>query len=493
MKKLLLTLAGALLAAPAVLAETVTLDVNDATDFVGTDVPERPAGTTSDKDTGEARKFQPLESLKLGDFSFAFSSTNTNASSQPAYYFTMSTKETKENTIRVYGGTTMTLSAPEGCTITAINFKGSNAKKLDELTVNSGELTVENATSSNFSWAGEAQAIDFTFAGTYRVKSLEITYTTSGVVTPAAEAPVFSPESCGFTGQQVVTISAAEGAKIYYTLDGSNPTEESTLYEAPIVISATTTVKAIAVEEGKRNSAVASATYTLEVAYNTLASLIEAGLADKTATVKYAGNATVAYQNGRYLFLQDESGVLLAYGALEQTYAPGDVITGFAGKMTVYNNLTEMNVDAASFAAPVSKVAAPVPAEMDIEEVTAEDANKFILLKEVRVVATTVDDKTSYKLVDAKDADIIAYPRFTDVTFPTDAEKTYNVEGFVSVYKEDLQIFPISFTETAGIEGIEAEGAAAVWYNLQGQRVSAPAKGQLLIKVQGDKAVKVIF
>ena len=289
-----------------------------------------------------------------------------------------------------------------------------------------------------------------------------------------------------------MTLTAAEGAKIYYTLDGTNPTEESTLYEAPIVISATTTVKAIAVEEGKRNSAGATATYTLEVAYNTLAELIAAGLADKEATVKYAGNATVAYQNGKYLFLQDESDVLLAYGAIEQTYAPGDVISGFAGKMTVYNKLTEMNVDAASFAAPVSKVEAPAPVTMDIENVTAADANKFIRLNSVKVVATTVDDKTSYTLIDAKDAEIIAFPRFEDVTIPT-GDKTYDVDGFVSVFKNDIQIFPISFTEAAGVSEIEVSDAPAIWYNLQGQRVANPAKGQLLIKVQGEKAEKVIF
>jgi hypothetical protein len=49
-----------------------------------------------------------------------------------------------------------------------------------------------------------------------------------------------------------VEIKCADAnAKIYYTLDGSAPTESSTLYSSPINIATNTTVKAIAVEDGK--------------------------------------------------------------------------------------------------------------------------------------------------------------------------------------------------------------------------------------------------
>lgn len=57
------------------------------------------------------------------------------------------------------------------------------------------------------------------------------------------------------------------GANVYYTTDGSTPTYPITgttqLYTGPIVITTTTTLKAIAARDGYQNSAVASATYTI--------------------------------------------------------------------------------------------------------------------------------------------------------------------------------------------------------------------------------------
>ncbi|MFF6961537.1 chitobiase/beta-hexosaminidase C-terminal domain-containing protein [Streptomyces sp. NPDC088197] len=61
-----------------------------------------------------------------------------------------------------------------------------------------------------------------------------------------------------------MTISdATSGASIRYTLDGSTPTASSTLYSAPLNISASTTVKAIGIKSGSTNSAVATASYTI--------------------------------------------------------------------------------------------------------------------------------------------------------------------------------------------------------------------------------------
>lgn len=52
-----------------------------------------------------------------------------------------------------------------------------------------------------------------------------------------------------------------EGAKVYYTFDGSDPTEKSLRYTGPVTIDANTTVKAVAIEKNGILSQVAEATF----------------------------------------------------------------------------------------------------------------------------------------------------------------------------------------------------------------------------------------
>ena len=83
---------------------------------------------------------------------------------------------------------------------------------------------------------------------------------------PVAATPAFSPAPGTFTSVQSVTLSdSTTGASIYYTTNGSTPTAASTLYSAPIAVSATTTIEAIAVASGYTNSAVATGAYTINI------------------------------------------------------------------------------------------------------------------------------------------------------------------------------------------------------------------------------------
>ena len=57
-----------------------------------------------------------------------------------------------------------------------------------------------------------------------------------------------------FAENTQVTISGPAEAELRYTTDGSTPTRESKLYSEPFTLSATTTVKAIAIKDGVSSS-----------------------------------------------------------------------------------------------------------------------------------------------------------------------------------------------------------------------------------------------
>jgi sugar lactone lactonase YvrE len=79
-----------------------------------------------------------------------------------------------------------------------------------------------------------------------------------------APAPTFSLAAGTYVGSQTVSISdSVQGAAIYYTTDGSAPTTASNLYGGAITVSATETLKAIAVASGYTESGVTSAAYTI--------------------------------------------------------------------------------------------------------------------------------------------------------------------------------------------------------------------------------------
>lgn len=81
--------------------------------------------------------------------------------------------------------------------------------------------------------------------------------------TPMVNAPVF-PYGTNVTFHPTVAVPLTcpnEDASIYYTLDGSDPTDASTLYEDPIELSATTTIKARAYKAGMNPSRVVEAIY----------------------------------------------------------------------------------------------------------------------------------------------------------------------------------------------------------------------------------------
>ncbi len=75
--------------------------------------------------------------------------------------------------------------------------------------------------------------------------------------------PVFSINGGVYNDVNSIDITIEGNGDIYYTLDGSSPTNKSKLYKEPITISKTTVIKAVSYEENKENSEIVTNSYII--------------------------------------------------------------------------------------------------------------------------------------------------------------------------------------------------------------------------------------
>lgn len=163
---------------------------------------------------------------------------------------------------------------------TVENFKTACSLKVKEeggewinvaynVAVEGNSWTFGTATADLAAYDGKKIQLAFAYtstaelAGTWEVKNLYVKAKTDKAPV-VIEAPVFTPKQGTYMDKVSVSIAAAEGLKVYYTLDGTEPTTASTLYEAAFDLTETTTVMAIAVDAEGNASPVAKAMYTIK-------------------------------------------------------------------------------------------------------------------------------------------------------------------------------------------------------------------------------------
>ena len=171
-------------------------------------------------------------------------------------------------TITVPANTTkLTLHAAawKGVTGLSVGITGATANPANI------ELTADDGISNNspFTLSGNEDDFKFEIALSEITTETELTLSadkrfvvwdasaevSGGGETPVVTVakPVITPNGGTFFEAQDVTISCeTEGATIYYTTDGTNPSEASTRY-TPFRVNETTTVKAIAVKDNIHN------------------------------------------------------------------------------------------------------------------------------------------------------------------------------------------------------------------------------------------------
>lgn len=171
--------------------------------------------------------------------------------------------------VRIYGGNKMTISSSTKIISKVVfTYSGSDKPSTDTgYKLSSGSYSAKSNT-----WTADAkkqtQSVTFTNPNTkghYKIKTIEVTFAS----TSSVAAPTFSDDSKSFSDKFDLKLSAgSDAAMIMYTTDGSTPSYKNgvgELYETPISITHTTTVKAIAVSSKEEESDVVTKEYKLEL------------------------------------------------------------------------------------------------------------------------------------------------------------------------------------------------------------------------------------
>lgn len=178
----------------------------------------------------------------------AFKDNQYSSVSTALYHFHVETPtfSPETNTIIEDGELEVTLkSVTEGA---AIYYTTNGDTPTTESTPYTGPITVNENTTI------KAYAVKNGYEDSYAATAV---YTKTRTVL----TPTLSPAGGTFSGSISVTISGEEGATIYYTTDGTEPTKESALYKESIILSEPTSIKAIAYKTGMTESQVATGTY----------------------------------------------------------------------------------------------------------------------------------------------------------------------------------------------------------------------------------------
>ncbi len=343
--------------------------------------------------------------------------------------------------------------------VTITELKGCSGELELTLYNNNGEFTVTannvivnltadvNVYTGTVNLNGETSLdLKFKASKNTRLDNLKLTRTT------LAEGELAAPTITGttpFEGSTTVTLEAEEGATIYYTTNGIDPTigsEGLEEYSQPFTILETTTVKAIAVKDGKE-SAVATKEFTKTIVYNNLSTLVTQIKQDNVTSSSNAltyrvnlTNAIVTGVQGNHVFLE-EDGTGVYYNKSGHGLIVGQSYSG-AATVTAYMN--NGNPRWSSFTGATATPDATVPCT----DITIADLNTNFdryLGRRIRVTDVDVISAFSSRSATIKkdDAEIIAYDLGNQsLSLSTTAKAT--ITGFVYAYNKTKEIAVLS-------------------------------------------------
>lgn len=192
-------------------------------------------------------------------------------SNLPGVWVRTTGTSTETVTLNADGTAQLDSLALSGATLSGVRYTGTWTGTGDSgsVTWTKIQTTSDGATwgaSSSLSGAGPYAFKVNGSQATVLVGGASRTYSRGVATTPTTDAvpPEITPGAGTYTtAQSVVLTTSTVGGTIRYTLNGSTPTATSSLYQTPIQVTATTTIKAVTFV-GTKQSSVAQAVITID-------------------------------------------------------------------------------------------------------------------------------------------------------------------------------------------------------------------------------------
>ena len=305
-------------------------------------------------------------------------------------------------------------------------------------------------------------------------------------------APVFAPAN-GTTFVDKLTVGAScstEGATIYYTKDGAEPTTGSDKFPTEgVTLTETTTLKAIAVKDGLDNSEVVTATYTKLEPYASLKALKESGIATEEGKpcVVELKDAVVTYADSRKAYIQDETAGLYVFGS--NKLKAGTKLNGVvAAQLALYFGLYELKVDGGEF----DNVAVTNDVEIPVQEVTVAELNQNFAQYEsmrVKVVDATVTSSFNDKNGEIEQNGEKIALRAADESITADVQATVDVTGYPGLYNSTKQLNVILQEDIA----VKTAGKTQATLTFDSDAYSVNVGESLTVKATTNSSASVVY
>lgn len=362
--------------------------------------------------------------------------------SAPAWY---------DKGLRLYAKNTVTISSESTITAISFNWEKQGSKDFNTVTASTGNYSHPSEAGVG-SWTGEANSVVFTLGATGQLQLNTFSVTLGeggGGETPAVATPVISGSET-FTGSLTITMTCSTpDADIYYTTDGTTDPKcdcaAAPEYKAPFTITETTTIMAAAYT-GNDWSAVATKTFT-KVEPAQAVTCVDVYLMAKGDVVDLLNDVTVTYANGKNVWVKDGSAPMLIFLPSDGSYVPGDILSGVAGVVDIYNGVHEIKPTADQVSA-ITVTKGEAPAAIPVVNMDEYDVNKYIVMEGVQVSGSFQEGTQSNITVNG----VVVRNQFKNgYTFA--ADKLYNIYGVVTLYQSNPQVYFITATEAGDAPG----------------------------------------